>query len=146
MFEVEVRSRIVGAPSELPTVSFEVDSEQLTVHDLIRRTVASQLLEMARSHELDRERARRAVQRQYLTNSELHEQALVGKVGLPTELPPAPAPSDVQQETARAVDGFRRKTFLILVDGKPVEHLEETLVLAPASKVVFLRLMPLVGG
>jgi|SRR5579859_3923314 len=143
---VEVRSRIVGANAELPTVEVEVVPEQLTASQLISRTVAAQIRELEQGYQLDHERVLRALQRQYLTDPELHEQANQGRIGLPSAMPPVIQPIDVQQETAKAVDAFRRKTFLILVDGKQVDQLDETVILTQSSKIVFMRLTPLVGG
>lgn len=55
-------------------------------------------------------------------------------------------PLDWEQQFARALEGFVRGRFLILVDDRQIETLDEPLVLQPGSAVTFLRLVPLVGG
>lgn len=146
MTVVEVRSRIVGADTEIPTVAVEVVHEQVTAGQLINQTVESQIHNLEESHHLSQERVSRALQRQYLTEVEMHEQAKQGRIGLSSNVLPTLHPIDIKEETAKAMDAFRRRTFLILVDGKQIDSLDETLALTPSSKIVFLRLTPLVGG
>ncbi|MFF8374896.1 hypothetical protein ACF07V_02015 [Streptomyces sp. NPDC015661] len=47
---------------------------------------------------------------------------------------------------ARAVEAFGRNGFLVLVGDRQVEELDETVTVGPETEVVFLRLVPLVGG
>ncbi|MEU3605921.1 hypothetical protein AB0E83_10755 [Streptomyces sp. NPDC035033] len=47
---------------------------------------------------------------------------------------------------ARALDAFARNGFLVLVGDRQVEDPDETLTVGPETEVVFLRLVPLVGG
>ncbi|MEU0402573.1 hypothetical protein ABZ318_20505 [Streptomyces sp. NPDC006197] len=46
----------------------------------------------------------------------------------------------------RAVEAFGRNGFLVLVGDRQVEELDETVTVGPETEVVFLRLVPLVGG
>lgn len=146
MTAVEVRSRIIGADVVLPTVTVEVAHEQLTVGQLIGQTVEAQIRELERSYQLDHASIQQALQRQYLTEPELREQASQGRIRQPSAMPSVMQPVDAQQATAKAVDAFRRKAFVILIDGKQVDQLDETVILTPSSKIIFLRLTPLVGG
>lgn len=60
--------------------------------------------------------------------------------------PPPGTPSDVEHETARALEAFHRGRFVLLVDRRQVLDPEERIELTPASQVTFLRLVPLQGG
>ncbi|NML50508.1 hypothetical protein HHL19_12640 [Streptomyces sp. R302] len=59
------------------------------------------------------------------------------------------APDDPDGHEAalgRALDAFSRNGFLVLVGDRQIEDLDETVALGPDTEVVFLRLVPLVGG
>jgi len=51
-----------------------------------------------------------------------------------------------ERQSEEACQAFERGNVLLLVDDRQVESLDEEVVLRPSSSVVFLRLVPLVGG
>lgn len=51
-----------------------------------------------------------------------------------------------ETQVDRACDSFERNGFLLLVDGRQVESLDEQIELRTASEVQFVKLVPLVGG
>ncbi len=53
---------------------------------------------------------------------------------------------DWEQQFDKAIDAFSRNGFLLLVDDKQVESLDEEIVIDPATRVSFVRLVPLIGG
>jgi hypothetical protein len=53
---------------------------------------------------------------------------------------------DWHEQFRRAVEGFERNQFFILVDDRQVENLDEALVIRETTKVSFVKLVPLVGG
>jgi hypothetical protein len=53
---------------------------------------------------------------------------------------------DWQQQFERALTAFDTNGFVILLDDRQVESLDEVVMLRHNSKATFLRLMPLVGG
>ena len=53
---------------------------------------------------------------------------------------------DWEAQFARAIDGFGRNGFFILVDDRQAETLDETIVISPSTQVSFVKLTPLVGG
>jgi hypothetical protein len=53
---------------------------------------------------------------------------------------------DWQRQAARAEEAFRRNGFVVLVEGRQVEDLDEELALGADSEIRFIRLTPLVGG
>ena len=53
---------------------------------------------------------------------------------------------DWEQQYARALRAFERGAYLILVDDRQVEDLDDEITLTADTQVAFLRLVPLVGG
>jgi hypothetical protein len=53
---------------------------------------------------------------------------------------------DSAAQVQRALEAFAHNGFILLVDDRQVESLDEQLTLTSASHVTFLRLLPLVGG
>jgi hypothetical protein len=53
---------------------------------------------------------------------------------------------DWEEQYKKALKGFQANGFLILVDDRQVDDLEEVVELRYDAKVSFLRLVPLVGG
>jgi hypothetical protein len=50
------------------------------------------------------------------------------------------------EQVQRALDAFMRNGFLILIDDRQVEQLDDIVVLGEVTVVTFLKLVPLVGG
>lgn len=147
MLKVEVRSRIVGTfhPDEQPSnVAIDLLNEHLTVRELITQTVEEQVRDLLIHRKLDNEKARQILQRQYLTEEEIQKQATSGVVKQPSKKPHAYIDSAVQVN--KAILAFDNGTFMIVVDGRQLEDLDEMIALSPSSKVTFVRMTPLVGG
>jgi hypothetical protein len=53
---------------------------------------------------------------------------------------------DVERQFKKALLLFQRNGFLILVDDRQVEELDEVIRLRPETTITFLKLIPLVGG
>jgi hypothetical protein len=53
---------------------------------------------------------------------------------------------DPEKQFGRAIESFYRNGFLVLVDDRQVEELEEEIEIRPDTRVTFLTLVPLVGG
>ena len=53
---------------------------------------------------------------------------------------------DWEQQYARALQAFAGNGFLLLVDGRQLEQLDEQVELRADSEISFLKLVPLVGG
>jgi hypothetical protein len=138
---VEVRSKVPGAAGDgLPDVLLELADERTTAGELIRRAVSEQVRLLA----ADRPRARRALDRQYLSPDEIRAQATTGVVRLP---PPDPDPeAATEAEVTRAHRAFERGAFVVFAGGHQATTLDEELHLRLGEPVVFLRLTPLVGG
>jgi hypothetical protein len=53
---------------------------------------------------------------------------------------------DPEKQFERAVESFYRNGFLVLVNDRQVDELEEGIEIRPDTTVTFLKLVPLVGG
>lgn len=53
---------------------------------------------------------------------------------------------DPDMQLAKAIDAFAGNQIIMLVDDHQVESLDEEIIVAPDTRVSFLRLTPLVGG
>ena len=53
---------------------------------------------------------------------------------------------DWQRQFEAALQGFKSNRVLVLVDEHQVEDLDEEIVIEPDTQVVFLKLVPLIGG
>jgi hypothetical protein len=76
--DVEVRSRVAGSSggrSPLDPVFLRLVDEELTLAELIRRTVEEQVRELVVRRQREVADVRRALDRQYLTGSEVEAQA-----------------------------------------------------------------------
>ena len=57
-----------------------------------------------------------------------------------------PRALDWQRQFEVALHAFDRQRLILLVGRRQLESLEEEIALAPDTEIVFLRLVPLVGG
>ena len=57
-----------------------------------------------------------------------------------------PRQIDWRKQYEMAVEAFEVNRFLILVDDRQAESLDEEIVIGPETRVSFLKLTPLVGG
>jgi hypothetical protein len=53
---------------------------------------------------------------------------------------------DPEKQFERAIESFYRNGFLVLVNDRQVDELEEEIEIQPDTTVTFLKLVPLVGG
>ena len=55
-------------------------------------------------------------------------------------------PIDAEQQTYVALDAFRKRAFILLVDDRQADNLEEIVLLQSDTSISFVRLTPLIGG
>jgi hypothetical protein len=53
---------------------------------------------------------------------------------------------DAEAQFVKAVEAFSRNGFVVLVDDRQIEELDEEIDLVRHTEVTFLKLVPLVGG
>ena len=116
---------------------FEKRSETLTLQDFLTRIVLHEL-EAFKLRQESRKLARA------LSREEIAEGAARGKVDM--------GGRDLQQEVnpAKAVENallaFKDGFYFVFVDEIQIETLSDSITLNPESQILFLRLVPLVGG
>lgn len=111
--------------------ALEVLSERISVRELIRSRVYQEVQ--------DYNRRQPKVFRGLVQPADA-ERTLNGyKLAKPRQI-------DWQQQYARALAAFEAKRFLVLVDDRQVDALDDEITVAPGTSVSFLRLTPLVGG
>jgi hypothetical protein len=135
-----------GARQEplLPAVSVTPTSSTLTVAELIRLTVAEQIAALSVRHWLEQRSVREVLDRQYLSERDILQQASTGAIVMPQATTSA-AP-DVSAEVERALHGFETRAFRVLHNGVMLHSLDESIELNATSQLAFIRLMPLIGG
>lgn len=51
-----------------------------------------------------------------------------------------------EDQCEKAVEGFRKNAFFVIINGRQVEELDEPISIVEPCEVHFLKLIPLVGG
>ena len=111
--------------------SLEFLTERVSVRELIRGRVYQEVVE---------QNAGRSGPVRRLVQPTDAERALNGR-SVPTR------PSlDWEQHYDRAVRAFQRNGFLLLIDDRQVDNLDEEIELRTDTRVTFLRLVPVAGG
>jgi hypothetical protein len=135
---LSVNSRILGASSTAPQLEptlLNLLEQRLTVAELIRLTVEEQVRTLVVRQRLAVEEAQELLDRHYADQRTD-----------PPRAPHQPHTISAKRETARAQRAFAEGRYVIIVNGRQVEQLDEEVVFDLDAKVTFLRLTPLVGG
>ncbi len=146
---IEVRSRVAGLKADdltLQPVILDLIEERITVAELIRRTVEEQVRDLMVRRRLDALQAQQALARQFLSDEEVSNQARRGAVRYPPARSAGVPQISPQAEVQKALAAFERGTYMVMIDGKRRERLDEQITFAPETRVTFLRVMPLAGG
>ena len=119
----------IGKPEHTFTV--HVTGETVTVRELIRARVFQEV------ENFNREQP--AIFRMLVQPGEA-ERTLNGfKFSKPRQVDP-------QAQFEKAIQAFEGNAFIVLVDDRQVETLDDEIALRPETSVSFLKLIPLVGG
>lgn len=112
--------------------TLEFPSERITVRELIRSRVYQEVKDhnVATSQELFRGLVQPSDAERELNGFRL----------------PRPRQLDWQKQFDAAQRAFNRREFLILVDDRQRDDLDEEIVLTHQTQISFLKLVPLVGG
>ena len=117
----------------LSTFEFEVPSETITVHELIRSRVYQEVKDFH-----SKQAAEPAIRYNGLIVPTENETILNGDRTSRT--------LDWQRQFERALDAFRRGQILILVDQRQLTSLDDEITVTAQTSVSFLRLTILTGG
>lgn len=111
--------------------TIEVENDRVTAEELIRERVRQ---------EVEEYNARRPEYFRGLVQPTDAERTLNGyKLKQPRAL-------DWEEQYEKALDAFGRNGFILLVDERQVESLDEVIRVEADTAVTFLKLIPLVGG
>lgn len=109
----------------------QVESDQLTVADLIKKRVAI---------EIENYNKRLPEYFNGLVQPKEAERTLNGYKLKAKQL------IDVEKQIYIALDAFQKNGFFVLVDNEQLEELDQVVTLKSTSKIAFVKLTPLVGG
>jgi hypothetical protein len=138
MPQVEIRSRMVGtgSPQESPPeLMLEFPNEHISVRDLIAYTLEEQLYTLLDNYQLETFHALRVVQGQYLTSEEMDAQLSPNTRSMPGRT----LEINLDAEVEKAWTSFEQGIFLVIVDGLPVETLDDVIRFEPVSRVTIMR-------
>lgn len=151
-FNVKVSSMMFGADeSGIEPIHFYSHTETITVEDLIARTVEEQiqaLLPDADASPENLDKAQQALTKQYLSEQDIAAMSKHGSIRIPEDKVEEATTANInlKEEIRYACEAFRQRRFFITVNGVQPEALDDMVTLTENSKVLFVRLMPLVGG
>jgi hypothetical protein len=136
-----IETKVLGSrkrpyePWEIPLIN---NSETLTLQDFLTRVVLQEV-EAFKNRQEERKLVR------VLSKEEIEAGVAKGKIdagGLEREVQEVDPVAAVENALVAFKDGF----YYVFVDEKQALNLEEMITLEPNSHVLFLRLVPLVGG
>jgi hypothetical protein len=136
---VEVEAKVIGRkqpPVALWQVS--ISGESLTLRDLILDIVDTEV-----SAFRDRQEQQRLPQ--ILTKDAISWGIEKGKI-TSGDREFAPQTVDLQSAFESAIQAFSDGLYYVFIDDRQYEFLDEKVILRPQSKVLFLRLVAMVGG
>lgn len=125
-----------------PAVELKLVSERITPREIIQRRVESEVEALN-----NRKLAYAAGQlrsRSFLIDVEATSPEAV--LNAPLGVGRKPVLARVEREAARAFQAFERQRFIMLLEDKQIEGLDDEVTLRAESQIVFLYLMPLKGG
>jgi hypothetical protein len=133
---------VLSIRDETPTgrslheLSLDFLSERITVRELIRERVHHEVKEFnRRQHDKAFHGLVQPVNAEQVLNGRRTEYRLKEH-----------RPIDWEEQFARAVDGFTRNSFFVLIDNQQADGIGQEFVIGPSTKVTFVKLVPLVGG
>lgn len=117
-------------------------SERLTVRELIYRRVADEVDMIRRAAAQPRDNRHRT--RSFLIR--LDPSSAEARLNTGVSCPPGAPPPDLDAEMTAAEEAFRNHHFIMLLDDRQLTDLNEEIAVTAGNELVFLRLVPLVGG
>lgn len=149
--QLKIYSRIVGASPQQPPldpVLVELLEQEITVAELIQRVVEEQIRHLTHKRQLNSTEVQLALARQYLSAEEVQAQAEGGRVRLPSASPKLTQPIaiDSKAEIRKAVDAFKTAQYFVIINGETAKSLNQSFSFDLNTKILFVRVTPLIGG
>jgi len=130
-----------SAPVRRVGADLRLASERVSAREIIRSRVVAEVEELNQQKQRHAEghaRTRSFIVDQDSSETKLNSVSSLGR--RKTKL------LDVEMETDRAITAFTRRRFIMLLDDRQIDDLDEAVGLRPESEIVFVHLMPLKGG
>ena len=149
MLHINVANVIFGGRNQLdclPEIEFSLPVDSISIRDLIARTVELQIAELLDKQAQSNAQAKAMLERQYIDDETMAEQARSGKIALAKAKLSAEQSIDVEHEIKRATKAFTAGRYKIFINGRDFTELDDCISYSEAVNVKFMRIMPLVGG
>ncbi len=154
MLTLEVHTRTIGSlkAEGLEHLTLNLLEERLTVAELIQRIVAEGIREeaMRRMKSMpsiqNTQPSQEASKRGFLTEEEIAAQHQHGMIHLPNQNGSAIFLPDTKVPVQKALRAFQVGTYIVLIDKKRMQTLDEEILFTPTTSIQFVRLTPLAGG
>lgn len=137
---LKVVEKVVGEPDRLVS-QLKLVSQRVVASDVVAQHLTSEI------EQENRKRQRHVIDHQRVSSF------LVGITSHPTEAalnarkkPSKPAALDPKQELPAALAAIQDHQVIMLFDERQIDDLTTELTVTDTSEVVFLRLVPLIGG
>lgn len=125
-----------------PALELKLVSERITPREIIERRVASEV-EALNSRKLAHA-AGQGGTRSFLIDVEATSPEAILNISPRGRRTPVLA--RVEQEAARAFQAFEKQRFIMLLDDKQIDGLDDEVTVGAESQIAFLYLTPLKGG
>lgn len=124
------------AGESLHELTIEFLTERITVRDLIRERVHHEVREFNRRQtDLSFRGLVQPDETERVLNGARTEYRLKSH-----------RPLDWEKQYERAIEGFSRNGFFVLIGDKQAESLDQEFAIGPTTNVAFIKLVPLIGG
>ena len=144
---IVVQSRtLFSSPAQgnVPAVLCNLVATTITIAELIQQTVAKQIVELQQKQCMNVTEALRVIEQHYLPAEAMTMRAKPETIG---DVSASRARQDaIATAVEQAWDAFEQRAYIIVIDGKIAQSLEEEITCGHNREVTFLRLIPLVGG
>jgi hypothetical protein len=139
MAVIAVGAKVIGHKRELFTpLRISVSDRALSLQELLAEMITQEVAAFS-------ERQSQQQLRQVLTKEGMETGLTQGKISSGEREVPA-VEVNVQDAIAQAIQGFRDGLYYVFIDDIQYENLDTPVALKPESQMLFLRLVPLVGG
>jgi len=136
-----VDERFGANNTRVAALELRLVSERVTAREIIRRRVEAEvaLLNQRKLMHDDLTRSRSLLVDVEPDSAEAKLNPLFPRLGRPKQI-------DTEKEVGRAVDAFTARRFIMLLDDRQIDDLDEAVTFTPGGEVVFLYITPLKGG
>lgn len=139
MLELIIKEEVFGT-GNTNELSIQLTSECITLAELIQQKVAAKVKQI----NIDFNKNEGTISSFLLTKEEKALNKHAVKKGMQRNT--GDGHYDEERKGYEALAAFQRNAFFVIIDGKQREDLKEALLLSKSSEVLFIKLMPLVGG